>query len=139
MRRLAAHLEVRLVITGWMLSDGPADRLSSDLPNCVHILVARQGQLDQCSEGVVGLPAPLSKNDLISTIRTLMNDPLPDSSASMQKRRGQEVVEAAKRLLMDRNHMSESQAHRFLQKTSMDSCITMVQTAQRILNSDKVF
>lgn len=138
-RRLAAHLEVRLVVTGWMLSDGPADRLGPDLPDCAHVLVARQGQLDQCSEGVVGLPAPLSKNDLISTVRVLLNESQPGGVPLLRKRKEQEIIASAKRLLMDRNHMSEAQAHRFLQKTSMDGCVTMVQTAQRILDSDKVF
>ncbi len=139
-RRLAAQQQVRLVITGWMLSDGPAEHLGLDLPReCAHILVAKQGQLNQCAEGVIGLPAPLSQNDLISTVRMLLDDLPAPNQVPVRGKKEWSVIEAAKRLLMDRNHMSEAQAHRFLQKTSMDTCSSMVQTAQRILDSDKVF
>ena len=34
---------------------------------------------------------------------------------------------------MDRNGMTEEQAHRFLQKKSMDSGVKMVQTARLVL------
>ncbi|HCO28049.1 MAG TPA: antitermination regulator, partial [Lachnospiraceae bacterium] len=36
-------------------------------------------------------------------------------------------------VLMARNHMTEEEAHRYLQKTSMDSGTNMVETAQMIL------
>ena len=44
------------------------------------------------------------------------------------------VVERAKHILIERNGMSEEQAHRFLQKKSMDSGVKLVQTAQMILD-----
>ena len=42
------------------------------------------------------------------------------------------VIEEAKALLMERNHMTEDEAHRYLQKTSMDSGNTLVETAQMV-------
>lgn len=139
-RRLAVQQQVRLVITGWMLSDGPTDQLILDLPReCAHILIARPGQLNQCMEGVIGLPAPLPQNDLVSTVRMLLGDLSAPNPVPLRGKREWREIDAAKRLLMDRNHMSEAQAHRFLQKTSMDTCSSMVQTAQRVLDSDKVF
>ena len=42
-------------------------------------------------------------------------------------------IEEAKQVLMERNHMTEEEAHRYLQKTSMDSGTNMVETAQMIL------
>ncbi|MDR0963028.1 MAG: ANTAR domain-containing protein, partial [Clostridium sp.] len=36
-------------------------------------------------------------------------------------------------LLMARNHMTEEEAHRYLQKTSMDSGRSFVESAQMIL------
>ena len=39
----------------------------------------------------------------------------------------------AKQLLMERNHMTEEEAHRYLQKTSMDSGTNLVETAQMLL------
>ena len=39
----------------------------------------------------------------------------------------------AKILLMERNHLSEEEAHRYIQKSSMDNGTNMVETAQMIL------
>ena len=36
---------------------------------------------------------------------------------------------------MDRNGMTEEQAHRFLQKSSMDNGTKLLQTAQTVLDS----
>ena len=47
----------------------------------------------------------------------------------------QAVIDDAKRLLMNRNGMTEEQAHRFLQKKSMDSGAKLIQTAQLVLDS----
>ena len=45
----------------------------------------------------------------------------------------QETIRRAKELLMERNNMSEGEAHRYLQKSSMDNGTNMVETAQMIL------
>lgn len=45
-----------------------------------------------------------------------------------------EVIAKAKRLLMDRNHMSEEEAHRYLQKCSMESGTNMAETAEMVLS-----
>jgi response regulator NasT len=42
-------------------------------------------------------------------------------------------IKAAKSLLMERNHMTEEEAHRYLQKCSMDSGTNIVETAQMVL------
>ena len=43
------------------------------------------------------------------------------------------LIAKAKELLMARNHMSEAEAHKYLQKSSMDSGTSMTETAQMIL------
>jgi len=42
------------------------------------------------------------------------------------------LIEEAKSLLMERNGMTEEEAHHYLQKTSMDSGTNMVETAQML-------
>ena len=44
------------------------------------------------------------------------------------------VIERAKALLMERNHMTEEEAHRYVQKCSMDSGNSIVETAQMIIS-----
>jgi response regulator NasT len=43
------------------------------------------------------------------------------------------IILEAKKLLMSRNHMTEEEAHRYIQKTSMDNSTDMVETAQMVL------
>lgn len=48
----------------------------------------------------------------------------------------QEQIKAAKLLLMDRYGLNEEQAHRFLQKKSMDAGMKLAQTARLVLGED---
>ena len=43
------------------------------------------------------------------------------------------IIQKAKELLMERNQMTEEEAHRYIQKISMDSAINLVETAEMIL------
>ena len=43
------------------------------------------------------------------------------------------VITTAKELLMERNQMTEDEAHHYIQKLSMDSATNMVETAEMIL------
>ena len=45
----------------------------------------------------------------------------------------QNYISNAKMMLMQRNHLSEDDAYRYIQKSSMDSGTNMVETAQMLL------
>ena len=47
--------------------------------------------------------------------------------------REENYIRNAKFLLMERNHLTEEEAHRYIQKSSMDNGTNMVETAQMIL------
>ena len=87
---------------------------------------------------MIGLPSPVKGYDLLYTLQMMMQ--------TMQRRRrkrreaarnrdpGQRaLIGQAKALLMERNHMTEEEAHRYLQKCSMDSGNNMLETAQMVL------
>ena len=44
------------------------------------------------------------------------------------------LIDRAKAVLMERNNMTEAEAHRYLQKTSMDNGTGFTETAQMILS-----
>jgi len=46
----------------------------------------------------------------------------------------QEMIAEAKALLMERNNMTEEEAHRYIQKRSMDNGTGLTETAQMILS-----
>lgn len=89
-------------------------------------------------DGVVFLPLPLMPQDLIGTVN-VMSHVLEQRLRRMKRRPGERsgeekrVIEKAKALLMERNHMSEEEAHKYIQKCSMDSGTNLVETAQMVL------
>ena len=56
-----------------------------------------------------------------------------DNRQRVKERWEQNYINNAKWLLMERNHMTEQEAFRYIQKSSMDSGTNMVETAQMIL------
>ena len=90
-------------------------------------------------EDVMALTLPVRARELVSTIR-MMEQSLRDARGSRPVSRKKERslqdrrdIDAAKELLMERNRMTEEEAYRYLQKTSMDTGRTMTETAQMVL------
>ena len=139
-RRLVGKQSIHTVICGYKLSDGPAERLFEDLPEtCSMLMKAPQGKLNMCAnQDIFRLPAPVAKGDLIASVRLLLqvNHRLERFVRPRRSDEETDIIDRAKRMLMDRNGMTEEQAHRFIQKRSMDSGARMVQTAQMILNGN---
>mgnify|MGYP002618652292 FL=1 len=48
------------------------------------------------------------------------------------------ILWEAKAVLMERNHMTEEEAHRYIQKCSMDSGTSLTETAQMVLSMIKL-
>ncbi len=130
-----------LVICGYKLKDMMYDELRECLPEQYEILLVASPDkwADGLANGVVGLAMPVKAYDLLSTVNMMM-----ESLRWRRKKRKQafpsrdpkqqEVIDEAKALLMDRNQMTEEEAHRYLQKNSMDSGRTLVETAEMILS-----
>ena len=90
-------------------------------------------------EGVVGLSTPIKVYDLLNTMNMMLQS--MDRRRKKRKKelknrdpKQQETIRRAKELLMARNNMSEGEAHRYLQKSSMDSGTNMVETAEMVLS-----
>ncbi len=120
------------------------DMLYSELFECLSpgfemLLIASDHLLGQCGEkGIVCLSMPLKVVDLLSTIG-MMTEGIERRRRKAKlkpKQRNPEeetAIREAKALLMDRNHMTEEEAHKYLQKCSMDSGTNMAETALMVL------
>lgn len=137
-KRLANKQHIPVVVCGYKLRDETAESLSEDLPlSCSVLVLAVQNLLDLIeSENVFKLAAPVSRGDLLSSVRMLTQVGRRVERLTRPRRTGEEkaVIERAKALLMGRNGMTEEQAHQFLQKRSMDSGTKLLQTAQMVLD-----
>lgn len=136
-KRLVIEQHITTVVCGFKLSDESAQTLFEDLPaSCAMLMVAVQSMLDFCqNEDIFCLPSPVSRSDLIASVRMLVQIGHRLEKIVRPQRSEAEVaiIKEAKDLLMERYTMTEEQAHRFLQKKSMDSGAKLIQTAKMVL------
>ncbi len=136
----ADSLNSGIVVCSYKLTDMVYSELHECLPPGFEmLLIASDHLLGQCEEnGIMCLSMPLKVRDLLSTVGMMA-----ESIECRRRRRKLEprtrtaeeetAIREAKELLMARNHMSEGEAHRYLQKCSMDSGTNMVETALMVL------
>lgn len=134
-RRLAGRESYPVVVCGYKLPDGAAEALFEDLPpETAMLMVAPRHQLELCgAEGVFRLAAPIHRGELLSAVETLLR--LNRSPHPADRREGAQrgVVRQAKALLMARYGMDEEEAHRLLQKRSMDRGCKLAEMARLLL------
>ena len=133
--RMVEDREINIVICSKRLPDMGYEEISDYLPGSVNmILLTQDASIVPYSSNIVRILLPFRAGDLINTInmlnpvREVKSKPKPKRSLEEQK-----LIEKAKEILMVRNEMSEEEAFRYVQKTSMDSGRTMVETAQMII------
>ena len=136
-RRAVRKLRLDIVVCGFKLGEESCETLSYDLPQrCSMLMIAPQAQLELCeAEGIFKLQAPMRRSELMASVRLLaqLNRPGRDHSPARRPLEERELVERAKVVLMDRHGMTEEQAHRFLQKQSMDNGARLADTARLVL------
>lgn len=135
------HYQGGVVVCSEKLKDMPSvnlPRVVGSNYDFVFILKAQPANPTD-NQAYIGLFMPINRIELISTVNMLL-DLSGISSLSIKKKLANPsldekgVIESAKNLLIERNHMTEAQAHRFIQKKSMDNGKKMVETALIILN-----
>ncbi len=137
-KRLVFQQGINAVVCGYKLPDETAESLFEDLPpNCSMLVVAPQGMLDLIgSNELLRLPAPATRENLVAAVRELLLSCHRTDRFVRPQRSAEELalIERAKVFLIRRRGMSEEEAHRYLQKRSMDEGKKMPQTAQSILD-----
>lgn len=136
----AESLDHGVVVCGCRFPDMMAVYLKERLPAGFDMLVvASPSHWDERRSDIVFVGMPLKINDLVNTL---------DMICQAQERRRRKLREIArvrseqernlitnaKRVLMERNGMTEAEAHRYIQKCSMDSGTKMAETAQMIIS-----
>ena len=88
-------------------------------------------------ENLFKLPVPASRAEFIATLNLMLDFEAAHLRHPASGRREEErrVIRQAKELLMDVNRMTEEEAHRFLQKRSMERGIWMAEAARWVIDS----
>ncbi len=127
------------VICGFRLRDMTADVLAADLRGLAAVMaVAKASYLELCGgENLFKLPVPASRAEFIATLNLMLDFEAAHLRHPASGRREEErrVIRQVKELLMDVNRMTEEEAHRFLQKRSMERGIRMAEAARWVIDS----
>ena len=135
----AVHKQHRcIIVCGFKLADETCEELFHDLrQNCFMLMVAPQAKLELSdTEGIFKLQSPIRRGELLASVRMLAQFQRYVPWEKAPARRGgeeQRLIDQAKAVLMDRHGMTEEQAHRFLQKQSMDNGAKLADTARLVL------
>ena len=134
-----AELDGGIVICGYRFSDMYFTEIREYLPESFQmLLLASPAKLAEHDvRDLVSLAMPFKIQDLLSTMEMMTvqywrwkkKHKKPRIRTDSEKR----TIDATKELLMERNQMTEEEAHRYIQKISMDSGNNMVETAEMIL------
>ncbi|MDD7114290.1 MAG: ANTAR domain-containing protein [Lachnospiraceae bacterium] len=138
--QVVERLEAGIIVSGIRFVDMVYYELKECLPDTFEMLVIASNDHWQQYGGddVIFLPLPMKAYDLVDTVedmyRDLSNRLKRLRSKPKQRSADQQgVINQAKELLMEHRGYSEEEAHRFLQKHSMDTGNNMVDTAYMVL------
>jgi response regulator NasT len=138
--RSAHEMGRALVICGYKFPDMSADELAYDLgSSAIVLVVGKNVQLDFCEhEGIFKLPAPFSRSELLTSVSMLMQ--LAEKTLISPPRRsaGEEALVGEAKAILMRSGLTEAEAHRLLQKRSMESGERLVSVAKRIIERPPV-
>lgn len=130
-----------IVVCSYKLADMVYSELHECLPHGFEMLLMASARLiDECyGNDIVCLSMPLKTDDLINTVNMLVEGierrrRKAKLKPKVRSAEEESAIKDAKEILMARNHMTEEEAHRYLQKCSMDSGTNMVETALMVLS-----
>lgn len=134
------RLDGGIVICGYRFSDMYYMDINDYLPKGFQmLLLASPAKLAECDvRNLISLAMPFKVQDLLNTLEMMMVQynrwrKKQKSKPKQRTENERKMITQAKELLLERNQMTEDEAHHYIQKLSMDSSTNMVETAQMIL------
>lgn len=130
-----------ILVSGYRFADMMYEELRDCLPSSMEMLVLSSPAhlVNPAPEGIICLAMPLKVQELVGTLQMMVHAQMkgrrrPRDKAKARSQKDLALISQAKALLMERNNMTEAEAHRYIQKCSMDSGTNMVETAQMVMS-----
>lgn len=128
---IANDLREGVVVCASVLSDMSASNLASQLPVGFDVIAISKNGKEDYMGNLINMPLPLHRDDFLQTVSVLVNT---RSSFSRRDKDESELLSTAKLILMNSKDITESQAHKYLQKESMRTGKRIAQIAKEIVN-----
>lgn len=129
-------LERGIIICGRSLRDMIYAQLAENMPDSFSmiLIVSPERITDSVlPERVTHLPPPVKAEELIERIRAADGSGETGTGKDWKKERDRRIIERAKRLVMEQVGMDEEAAHRYLQKSAMNTGNRLVEVAEMYL------
>lgn len=134
-----------LLLTTYSLPDMSGAELADKLGDwCDVLIIVPQDYAGTVPENVLTLRNPISPDALVQSVRTMAHCRVrlgvwrakaEKLARTLEERK---VIDRAKGRLMDALHLTEAQAHHYIQKKSMDSGCRIVDVAKEILEAEQI-
>ena len=128
---IAQGLNEGVIVCASILSDMNAGILAENLPVGFDVVALSRNGVESYMGNLISLPLPVDRAEFINTIAILVS-----SRSGFTRRQGNdnEIISDAKTIIMNRQGITETQAHKYLQKKSMSSGKKLVELAKEIIN-----
>lgn len=126
-----------IVVCGYKFPDMTAQRMARSLErdDAAILMVAKGAMLDLLEDdSIFRLSAPFRPAELVGAVRMLVQlQSRRTRPAATRTEDEKERISKAKTLLMEQEHLTEEEAHRTLQRMSMEQSQKLTEVAERIL------
>ena len=135
------NLETGIIVCGYRFVDMMYTEVYEYLPKGFQMLLIASptNVIDNNVENLISLSLPLKVHELMQPVE--MMDGYISRYKQRQKKKPKirseaelEIIDRAKRRLMERNGLSEEEAHRYIQKRSMEDGTGLVEISEMILS-----
>jgi response regulator NasT len=140
-RQAISEYDSGIIVSNYKLVDGMAiDIYDSAGGRFRFLMIGPKDYVEaRAIPDVFSLPTPLHVSEFLSTmeVMTYAYSRWRKKMRARPRQRSkeeQDVIDRAKELLMERNGLTEEEAHRYIQKSSMDNGTGVVETAGMILS-----
>ncbi|MDE5671673.1 MAG: response regulator [Eubacterium sp.] len=120
-----------VIVCPFVMSDMSSAELAEALPDGFDVVALSKNGSEQYMGNMLTLAMPLDLSEFLQTIGILASS---QSGFTKRSESENDYISKAKEALMSVRGMSELQAHKYLQKVSMNSGKRLLQTAMDILD-----
>ena len=135
-----------VIICGYRLSDMLYNELLDNMPEYFQMLMVAspdKAPFGNAGGKLIFLQSPLKKSELFSSLNMMLEGVSRRKKKAKERRmtrsaEDQKIIDQAKALLMERHHMTEPEAHKYLQKCAMDSGTGLLETAEMVISLSEI-
>ena len=129
--RIAHNLREGVIVCASILSDMGAGTLAENLPVGFDVVALSKNGREEYMGNLITMPLPVHRDEFLQTVSILVSTRF---AFTQRNKNDSEIISDAKLILMNSREITESQAHKYLQKESMRTGKKLVDLAKEIIN-----